>query len=159
MFCAFRNGNEKRTKETKVSCQNFAFTNRRMFCILTPRMFDVSFSKKHTVSICRAIVTSQHHHFGPEDGDSMFLRNVCIYLRTYIAPNPRTSSSSPPWEPPISQNWLTFNNFLQTSWINVWRLSFTLFMFWNKHLYLKCEIYCYIQSGLGLDLTIRNSSD
>jgi hypothetical protein len=43
-------------------------------------------SEKYTVSIFRA-----------EDGDSMFLLNVVIYLRVYTAPKPRrTSSSSPP---------------------------------------------------------------
>jgi hypothetical protein len=30
----------------------------------------------------------------PEDGDSMFLRNVGIYRRVYMAPNPRRTSSS-----------------------------------------------------------------
>jgi hypothetical protein len=37
-------------------------------------------------------------HFRHEDGDSMFLRNVGIYLQVHAASQPRTitSSSSPP---------------------------------------------------------------
>jgi hypothetical protein len=34
--------------------------------------------------------------FSPEDGDSMFLRNVGIYLQVYTASRLRTSLSSPP---------------------------------------------------------------
>jgi hypothetical protein len=41
--------------------------------------------------------------WNPEDGDSMFLRNVGIYLRVHTVSQPRTtSSSSPPWELQIS---------------------------------------------------------
>jgi hypothetical protein len=36
------------------------------------------------VSVFRAEVTD----FSPEDGDSMFLQNVSIYQRVYMAPNP-----------------------------------------------------------------------
>jgi hypothetical protein len=43
--------------------------------------------------------------FSPEVGDSMFLRNVGICLRVYIAPKlRRTSSSSPPRKPQISHS-------------------------------------------------------
>jgi hypothetical protein len=43
--------------------------------------------------------------FSPEDGDSMFLRNVSIYRRVYTAPKPRRAlSSSPPQKPQISNN-------------------------------------------------------
>jgi hypothetical protein len=31
--------------------------------------------------------------FGPEDGDSMFLRNVGTYRRVYMEPKPRKTSS------------------------------------------------------------------
>jgi hypothetical protein len=51
--------------------------------------------------------TSHHHHFSPEDGNSMFLWNVGIYWRVYTVPQPRrtssSSSSSLPWRPQISQ--------------------------------------------------------
>jgi hypothetical protein len=63
---------------------------------------DANVSEKHTVSTFRAEVawrdlyrvrgregsTSQHRHFSPEDGDSIFLRNVGIYRRIYTTPNP-----------------------------------------------------------------------
>jgi hypothetical protein len=51
------------------------------------RFFWVLAPCRHTVSI-----------FSPEDGDSIFLRNVGIYRRVYTAPKPRriASSSSPP---------------------------------------------------------------
>jgi hypothetical protein len=59
---------------------------------------DASVSVKHTVSI-----------FSPEDGNSMFLRNVGIYRRVHTSSKPRTSSSSsssssfsPPWNPQFS---------------------------------------------------------
>jgi hypothetical protein len=43
-------------------------------------------------------------NFSPEDGDSMFLRNVGMYRRVYTALQlTRTPTSSPPWEPQISQ--------------------------------------------------------
>jgi hypothetical protein len=38
--------------------------------------------------------------FSPEDGDSMFFRNVGIYLRVHKASQPRTFSL--PWEPQIT---------------------------------------------------------
>jgi hypothetical protein len=44
---------------------------------------DANVSEKNTVSI-----------FSPEEGDSMFLRNVVIYGRVYMAPKPRGTSSS-----------------------------------------------------------------
>jgi hypothetical protein len=45
--------------------------------------------------------------FSPEDGGSIFLRNVGIYRRVYMAPKPRrTSSSSLPWKPQVS-HWIT----------------------------------------------------
>jgi hypothetical protein len=34
-------------------------------------------------------------YFSPEDGDSIFLRNVGIYLHVYTASQPRTLSSPP----------------------------------------------------------------
>jgi hypothetical protein len=34
--------------------------------------------------------TSQLYHFSPEDGDSIFLRNVCICLQNYTAQKPKT---------------------------------------------------------------------
>jgi hypothetical protein len=37
---------------------------------------------------------SQHFHFSPEDGGSMFLRSVGIYRRVYTAPKSRTTSVS-----------------------------------------------------------------
>jgi hypothetical protein len=37
--------------------------------------------KKHTVSIFRA----SSANFSPEDGDSVFLGILCIYLRVYMA--------------------------------------------------------------------------
>jgi hypothetical protein len=37
---------------------------------------------------------SQHGHFSPEDGVSMFLRNVGIYRRAYTAPKPKRTTSS-----------------------------------------------------------------
>jgi hypothetical protein len=43
---------------------------------------DTNVSEKHIVSI-----------FGPEDGGSMFLRNVNTYLRVYTAPKPRRTTS------------------------------------------------------------------
>jgi hypothetical protein len=33
-------------------------------------------------------------YFSPEDGDSMFLGNVGIYLRVYTAPKPRTTKTT-----------------------------------------------------------------
>jgi hypothetical protein len=41
-----------------------------------------------------------------EDGDSMFLWNIGIYLRVYTGSKPGTTSlsSSQPWEPQISHN-------------------------------------------------------
>jgi hypothetical protein len=48
----------------------------------------------------------------PEDGGSMFPRNVGIYLRVYTASEPKrttsttTSPSSPSWEPQVSQEGL-----------------------------------------------------
>jgi hypothetical protein len=43
-----------------------------------------------------------HRHFSPEDGGSMFLQNVGIYLRVYTASQPRrTSSSSAPLDPQV----------------------------------------------------------
>jgi hypothetical protein len=68
---------------------------------------------KHTVSIFRAEVAmlgsggiyigleegknegvGPLSHFRPEDGDSMFLRNVDIYLRDYTAPKRRRTATS-----------------------------------------------------------------
>jgi hypothetical protein len=47
--------------------------------------------------------TSQPRNFSSEDGESMFLQNVGIYLRVSTATKPRaSSSSSPPWEPQIA---------------------------------------------------------
>jgi hypothetical protein len=47
--------------------------------------------------------------FSPEDGDSMFLRNIGIYLRVYTASQSRrTSSTSPPWILRFSQEVLCF---------------------------------------------------
>jgi hypothetical protein len=40
------------------------------------------------------ISTSQHRHFSPEDGDSMFLRNVGIHLWVYMASQPRRTTLS-----------------------------------------------------------------
>jgi hypothetical protein len=37
--------------------------------------------------------TSLYRQFSPEDGDSIFLRNVGIYRRVYTAPKPRRTSS------------------------------------------------------------------
>jgi hypothetical protein len=46
-----------------------------------------------TVQRCTiGFLNSEVNHFSPEDGDIMFLRNVGIYLRTYTAPKPRSSS-------------------------------------------------------------------
>jgi hypothetical protein len=47
---------------------------------------------------------SQHRYFSPEDGESMFLRNVGIYRRVCTAPKPRRITSPPRWKPQISQN-------------------------------------------------------
>jgi hypothetical protein len=52
---------------------------------------DTNVSQKHTVSIFRA-----------ENGDSMFLRNVGIYLRDYTAPEPRRSTTSPSCHPLVT---------------------------------------------------------
>jgi hypothetical protein len=46
---------------------------------------DTNVSEKYTVSIFRA-----------EDGESMFLQKLSIYLRVYTASKPKKSSSSPP---------------------------------------------------------------
>jgi hypothetical protein len=51
---------------------------------------DANVSEKPTVSIFRA---EDLDIFSPEDGDSMFLRNVRIYRRVYAAPKPRTATS------------------------------------------------------------------
>jgi hypothetical protein len=55
---------------------------------------DTNVTEKHTVSIFRA-----------EDEESRFLRNIAIYRRVLTASHFRriTLSSSPPWEPQISQ--------------------------------------------------------
>jgi hypothetical protein len=47
---------------------------------------------KHTVSI-----------FSPEDGDSMFLQNVGLYLQVYMVSQPRSTSSSPPGLFPVGE--------------------------------------------------------
>jgi hypothetical protein len=49
---------------------------------------------------------SQYHHFSPEDGDSTFLQNVCIYWPVHTVPEPRKTSSlsSPPRKPQISHS-------------------------------------------------------
>jgi hypothetical protein len=39
--------------------------------------------------------------FSLEDGESMFLRNVSVYLWVYMASQPRRTSSSHPWVPQI----------------------------------------------------------
>jgi hypothetical protein len=44
--------------------------------------------RETTVCIFRVSIVS------PEDGDSMFLRNVGIYLRVYTAPQPTVTTSS-----------------------------------------------------------------
>jgi hypothetical protein len=49
---------------------------------------DANGSKEHTVSIFRAEVPA----FSPEDGESMFLQNVGIYLQVHTAPKTRTAS-------------------------------------------------------------------
>jgi hypothetical protein len=58
--------------------------------------------KKHTAWVSKGLPlpltlynpsTSQHRHFSPEDGDSMFLRNVCIYLRVNTASESKGTSS------------------------------------------------------------------
>jgi hypothetical protein len=49
--------------------------------------------------------------FSIEDGDSMFLRNVGIYLRFYTAPKPRRTSPSSSYsreKPQISQDYYCF---------------------------------------------------
>jgi hypothetical protein len=60
--------------------------------------------------------TSQHC---PEDGDSMFFRNVGIYRRVYKALKPRRiiSSSKPPWKPEISRD---LTEFLGCSVLILW---------------------------------------
>jgi hypothetical protein len=58
---------------------------------------DTNVSEKHIVSIFRAEDLKKETVFNPEDGDSMFIRDVCIYPRVYTASHPRrTSSTSPP---------------------------------------------------------------
>jgi hypothetical protein len=57
---------------------------RMMILVLAPCWLvgrDANVSEKHTVSIV-----------GPQDGDSMFLRNTDIYLRVYTAPKPRRAA-------------------------------------------------------------------
>jgi hypothetical protein len=44
--------------------------------------------------------------FRAEDGDSLLLRNVGIYLQVYMASKPTRSSSPPPREPQISHRYL-----------------------------------------------------
>jgi hypothetical protein len=36
---------------------------------------------------------SQHCHFRPEDGGSMYLQNISMYLEVCMAPKPASSSS------------------------------------------------------------------
>jgi hypothetical protein len=43
-----------------------------------------------------------YRHFGTEDGDTIFLRNVGIYWQVYTAPKPTSSSLIPQWIPQIS---------------------------------------------------------
>jgi hypothetical protein len=51
----------------------------------TGRTYIGSEEGKASLTLYRFPYTSQHRHFSPEDGDSMFLRNVGIYLRIYTA--------------------------------------------------------------------------
>jgi hypothetical protein len=73
--------------------------------------------------------TSQLCNFSPEDGDSMFLWNIGIYLQNYMAPIPKLTSTSSAllWEPQIfhslahmpSPYWLTFHcSFLRKHLVN-----------------------------------------
>jgi predicted metal-binding protein len=55
---------------------------------------DTNASKNHTASIFRAHVQGRRYFLAdnsPEDGDSMFLRNACIYLQVQTALLPRKS--------------------------------------------------------------------
>jgi hypothetical protein len=73
--------------------------------------------------------------FSPEDGKSMFLRNVVIYLRVYAASQPRitTLSSSPPRERQISQfdDWLCIESVcggIMLHWYCSWKPHLKLYL-------------------------------
>jgi hypothetical protein len=75
--------------------------------------------------------------FSPEDGDSMFHRN----LRVYMASRPRiASSSSPPWEPKISHwsiQFLLFFTFYSILLFSLYMCSYVLFiLFYCLYIYL-----------------------
>jgi hypothetical protein len=61
--------------------------------------------------------TSKHCHFSPEDGDSMFLQNVCIWLWIYVTKNPETSLLQ--WKTQTSHCEVTVGS---SSWIS-WMLD------------------------------------
>jgi hypothetical protein len=66
-------------------------------------------TQKNNINIYTSVRTSNliilQLYLSPEDGDGKLLRNVSIYLRIYTVSKPRrrTLTSSPPWEPQISQ--------------------------------------------------------
>jgi hypothetical protein len=62
--------------------------------ILIPRLSLTNFPLARPSSILYNPFISQHRHSSPEDGDSMFLRNIGIYLQSSRRHNPEQHRSA-----------------------------------------------------------------
>jgi hypothetical protein len=92
-----------------------------------------------------------HRHLIPEDGNSMYLRNVRIYLRYRTAREPRTATllSSSPWKPQISQScWVMYvQNSIAWTWQGCNALAAPKYGRWNSTFKGKSSLWCHVRKA------------